>query len=94
MKTKLERAIEKLRDIDDWEEDSSVNIMIHNEPPKSRAPMPIKMLGMLTPWQRTIVILAFIAAAVASGVGSTLVLHTLGIGTDKSQSPSPTKVSP
>lgn len=81
MKTKLERAIERLRDIDDWEEDSSVSVTIHNEPPpkSSNAPMPVRVLKLLPPWGRVLVVLVFLGIAVASGVAAQLVLHAVGI---------------
>ncbi len=76
--SKLDEAIEKLKDIDDWDE-TSVNVTVHNESPKSKSIMPIKMLKILPPWGRVIVILAFLGIALASGVGAQLVLHALGI---------------
>lgn len=78
MINKLDRAIERLRDIDDWDE-SSVNVVVHNEGPRSKAPMPVKVLKLLPPWGRVLVVLAFLGIAVASGVGAQLVLHAIGV---------------
>lgn len=78
MRSKLDRAIEKLRDVDDWDE-TSVNVTVHTEGPRSKSPVPVRVLKLLKPWQRFVIVLVFLAIAAGTGVGSQLVLHVIGI---------------
>lgn len=66
--SKLRELARELREADDWEEDSQVNVHVHAPAPKtSKPPMVVQVLPLLPPWGRVIVALALIGAAVWSG---------------------------
>jgi hypothetical protein len=67
-KTPLDRAIDELEDADD--EETSVNVHVHPQPPRSSRPKRFGLIegfALLPPWGRVVVVLAVLAAAVAGG---------------------------
>ena len=77
MNEKLDRAIDKLKSVDDWDEDSRISVTI--EQPEKKSVWPVQLLKTLPPWGRVIAVLAFLGLAFASGVGAQVVLHAIGV---------------
>lgn len=67
MGSKLDDAIERLRNTDDWE-DSSVNVHVEVAPPKSKAPQALRALSLLPPWGRVLVTLLVVLVLGVAGL--------------------------